>query len=187
MVGQSIPNANIPGTYLTISRPDIAYPLHFDMDSKLDWLRLSRPTFVEEFSSSLRVLTAIDPTGSPIRVHSFRFAPGKRSQSLSFFRDVGSKAIISGFWAGGVDGREWKVPLASLNLLRRRPQCPRPGSIVEPIKNSTEGVRPELKNWQSAVRDGLCSAGLDPYNGLTLDHSVGTSASTFESSGRRHS
>ena len=25
----------------------------------LDWLRLSRPTFVEEFSSSLRVLTAI--------------------------------------------------------------------------------------------------------------------------------
>jgi len=29
MVGQSIPNANIPGTYLTISRPDIAYPLHF--------------------------------------------------------------------------------------------------------------------------------------------------------------
>ncbi|TYK04335.1 Glucose-methanol-choline oxidoreductase family protein isoform 1 [Cucumis melo var. makuwa] len=49
------------------------------------------------------------------------------------------------------------------------------------------GQGPELKNWQSAVRDGLCSAGLDPYNGLTLDHSVGTSASTFESSGRRHS
>ena len=43
-----------------------------------------------------------------------------------------------------VSGREWKVPLASLNLLRRRPQCPRPGSIVEPIKNSTEGVRGEL-------------------------------------------
>jgi len=32
-------------------------------------------------------------------------------------------------------------------------------------------------------------AGVDPYNGLTLDHSVGTKigGSTFDSSGRRHS
>jgi (R)-mandelonitrile lyase len=49
--------------------------------------------------------------------------------------------------------------------------------------------RPELKNWQSAVRDGLLEAGVDPYNGVTLDHSVGTKigGSTFDSSGRRHS
>lgn len=49
--------------------------------------------------------------------------------------------------------------------------------------------RPELKNWQSAVRDGLLEAGVDPYNGFTLDHSVGTKigGSTFDSSGRRHS
>jgi (R)-mandelonitrile lyase len=49
--------------------------------------------------------------------------------------------------------------------------------------------RPELKNWQLAVRDGLLEAGVFPYNGFTLDHSVGTKmgGSTFDSSGRRHS
>ncbi|XWS20789.1 hypothetical protein CRYUN_Cryun31cG0132700 [Craigia yunnanensis] len=49
--------------------------------------------------------------------------------------------------------------------------------------------RPELKNWQSAVRDGLIEAGVDPYNGFSLDHLVGTKigGSTFDSSGKRHS
>lgn len=49
--------------------------------------------------------------------------------------------------------------------------------------------RPELKNWQSAVRDGLLEAGVDPYNGFRLDHVVGTKigGSTFDSLGRRHS
>ncbi|XVF86083.1 hypothetical protein PTKIN_Ptkin18bG0013000 [Pterospermum kingtungense] len=49
--------------------------------------------------------------------------------------------------------------------------------------------RPELKNWQSAVRDGLIEAGVDPYNGFTFDHLVGTKigGSTFDSSGKRHS
>ncbi|KAA8541557.1 hypothetical protein F0562_022709 [Nyssa sinensis] len=49
--------------------------------------------------------------------------------------------------------------------------------------------RPELKNWQSAVRDGLLDAGIDPYNGFSLDHLVGTKigGSTFDSSGQRHS
>ncbi|KAK2969976.1 hypothetical protein RJ640_008316 [Escallonia rubra] len=49
--------------------------------------------------------------------------------------------------------------------------------------------RPELKNWQSAVRDGLLEAGVDPYNGYSLDHLEGTKigGSTFDSSGMRHS
>ncbi|EEF39359.1 mandelonitrile lyase, putative [Ricinus communis] len=49
--------------------------------------------------------------------------------------------------------------------------------------------RPELRNWQSAVRDGLLEAGVDPYNGFSLDHLMGTkiSGSTFDGSGRRHS
>ncbi|XP_059644105.1 (R)-mandelonitrile lyase-like [Cornus florida] len=49
--------------------------------------------------------------------------------------------------------------------------------------------QPELKNWQSAVRDGLLEAGVDPYNGFNLDHVVGTKigGSTFDSYGRRHS
>ncbi|KAJ0076310.1 hypothetical protein Patl1_34867 [Pistacia atlantica] len=49
--------------------------------------------------------------------------------------------------------------------------------------------RPDLRNWQSAVRDGLLEAGVDPYNGFNLNHVVGTKigGSTFDSSGRRHS
>ncbi|CAN1139727.1 (R)-mandelonitrile lyase-like [Linum perenne] len=49
--------------------------------------------------------------------------------------------------------------------------------------------RPELRNWQAAVRDGLLEAGVDPYNGFTVDHVVGTKigGSTFDGRGRRHS
>lgn len=49
--------------------------------------------------------------------------------------------------------------------------------------------RPELRNWQSAVRDGLLEAGVNPYNDFSLEHVLGTKigGSTFDSSGRRHS
>ncbi|KAL3511537.1 hypothetical protein ACH5RR_024254 [Cinchona calisaya] len=49
--------------------------------------------------------------------------------------------------------------------------------------------RPQLKNWQSTVRDGFLEAGIGPYNGFALDHVVGTKigGSTFDSTGRRHS
>ncbi|XP_073054021.1 (R)-mandelonitrile lyase-like [Primulina eburnea] len=49
--------------------------------------------------------------------------------------------------------------------------------------------RPELKNWQSAVRDGMLEAGIDPYNDFRLDHVLGTKigGSTFDSFGTRHS
>ncbi|CAN4085080.1 unnamed protein product [Withania somnifera] len=49
--------------------------------------------------------------------------------------------------------------------------------------------RPELKSWQSAVRDGLVEAGIDLFNGFSLDHVIGTKigGSTFDRSGRRHS
>ncbi|XP_047940397.1 (R)-mandelonitrile lyase-like isoform X2 [Salvia hispanica] len=49
--------------------------------------------------------------------------------------------------------------------------------------------RPELRIWQSAVRDALLEAGIDPYHGFSLDHRVGTKigGSTFDSSGTRHS
>ncbi|KAL6537367.1 hypothetical protein OROMI_025901 [Orobanche minor] len=48
---------------------------------------------------------------------------------------------------------------------------------------------PDLKNWQSAVRDALLEAGIDPYHGFSLDHVVGTKigGSTFDSSNTRHS
>ncbi|CAA0816142.1 (R)-mandelonitrile lyase-like [Striga hermonthica] len=49
--------------------------------------------------------------------------------------------------------------------------------------------RPNLRNWQSAVRDALLEAGIDPYHGFSLDHVVGTKigGSTFDSSNTRHS
>ena len=47
--------------------------------------------------------------------------------------------------------------------------------------------RPELRNWQSSVRDGLLEAGVNPYNGFSLEHLVGTKigGSTFDGSGRK--
>ncbi|XP_052182066.1 (R)-mandelonitrile lyase-like, partial [Diospyros lotus] len=49
--------------------------------------------------------------------------------------------------------------------------------------------RPELKNWQSTVRDAMLEAGIDPYNGFTLDHYLGTKVggTTFDPAGLRHS
>lgn len=49
--------------------------------------------------------------------------------------------------------------------------------------------RPEIRSWQSAVRDGLLEAGVKPYNGFSFDHLLGTKigGSTFDPSGRRHS
>ncbi|KAL3619340.1 hypothetical protein CASFOL_036910 [Castilleja foliolosa] len=47
---------------------------------------------------------------------------------------------------------------------------------------------PPMKQWQSAVRDGLLQAGVNPYNGFTYDHLVGTKigGTIFDGDGRRH-
>lgn len=48
--------------------------------------------------------------------------------------------------------------------------------------------RPQIQRWQSAVRDGLLEAGVDPYNGFTYDHTYGTKigGTIFDVEGRRH-
>lgn len=48
--------------------------------------------------------------------------------------------------------------------------------------------RPELRRWQLAVKEGLIRANVTPDNGFTVQHLEGTKigASTFDSSGRRH-
>ncbi|PIA40072.1 hypothetical protein AQUCO_02500060v1 [Aquilegia coerulea] len=48
--------------------------------------------------------------------------------------------------------------------------------------------RPQLKNWQSSIRDGLLQANITPYNGYNLNHVIGTKigGSTFDGLGRRH-
>ncbi|KAL2238166.1 UNVERIFIED_CONTAM: Protein HOTHEAD [Sesamum indicum] len=47
---------------------------------------------------------------------------------------------------------------------------------------------PPMKQWQSAVKDGLLEAGVDPYNGFTYDHLPGTKlgGTIFDGDGLRH-
>ena len=48
--------------------------------------------------------------------------------------------------------------------------------VNEPYEwvEKTVVFRPELRNWQSSVRDGLLEAGVDPYKGFSLEHFAGT-------------
>ncbi|KAF6145451.1 hypothetical protein GIB67_032574 [Kingdonia uniflora] len=94
----------------------------------------------------------------------------------------GSSAINAGFYSradqeffrDSANGFVWDVDLVNKSY-----------DWVE----QTVVFRPELKNWQSAVRDGLLEANITPYNGFNLEHVVGTKigGSTFDSFGRRHS
>ncbi|CAI9093913.1 OLC1v1029516C1 [Oldenlandia corymbosa var. corymbosa] len=62
------------------------------------------------------------------------------------------------------------------------------------VKESYEWVEkkvafePPVKQWQSAVRDGLVESGVTPYNGFTYDHIYGTKigGSIFDLDGNRH-
>ncbi|GLJ44285.1 hypothetical protein SUGI_0926730 [Cryptomeria japonica] len=51
-------------------------------------------------------------------------------------------------------------------------------------------TRPQMKEWQSAVMEGLLDVGVGmiPFNGYTFEHVLGTktSGSTFDNNGRRH-
>ncbi|KZV45305.1 hypothetical protein F511_04043 [Dorcoceras hygrometricum] len=65
------------------------------------------------------------------------------------------------------------------------------GALVNESYGWVEKVvafEPMMKQWQSAVRDGLLEAGVSPYNGFTYDHLVGTKigGTIFDSQGRRH-
>jgi len=48
--------------------------------------------------------------------------------------------------------------------------------------------RPPMRQWQSAVRDGLLEVGILPYNGFTYDHIHGTKVggTIFDQNGHRH-
>nr|CAD1835376.1 unnamed protein product [Ananas comosus var. bracteatus] len=49
--------------------------------------------------------------------------------------------------------------------------------------------RPAIRQWQSALRDGLVQAGVAPYNGFTYDHVYGTKVggTIFDADGNRRS
>ncbi|GAA0152636.1 hypothetical protein LIER_43188 [Lithospermum erythrorhizon] len=48
--------------------------------------------------------------------------------------------------------------------------------------------QPQVKEWQSAVREGLLEVGVLPYNGFTYDHFNGTKigGTIFDQDGKRH-
>lgn len=48
--------------------------------------------------------------------------------------------------------------------------------------------RPIIRQWQSAIIDGLLEAGVTPYNNFTYDHLVGTKVggTLFDANGKRH-
>ncbi|XP_047971939.1 protein HOTHEAD-like [Salvia hispanica] len=48
--------------------------------------------------------------------------------------------------------------------------------------------QPPMRQWQTAVRDGLLQTGVSPYNGFTYDHLIGTKVggTIFDGEGRRH-
>ncbi|MCD7452094.1 hypothetical protein HAX54_015010 [Datura stramonium] len=48
--------------------------------------------------------------------------------------------------------------------------------------------QPPIREWQSAVRDGLVESGVLPYNGFTYDHINGTKigGTIFDTAGHRH-
>ncbi|KAF9622213.1 hypothetical protein IFM89_030071 [Coptis chinensis] len=92
----------------------------------------------------------------------------------------GSCAINAGFYSRA-DDDFFKQPGFKLNLdLVNRSYDWIEKAVV---------LRPQLKNWQSAVHDGLLEANVTPYNGFNLHHVVGTKigGSTFDGLGRRHS
>ncbi|KAH7564920.1 hypothetical protein ACOSP7_021171 [Xanthoceras sorbifolium] len=124
----------------------------------------------------LTTLTEVDTFNSPAQAFTSEDGvPNARGRILG-----GSSTINAGFYSRADNdfysksGMDWDLRLVNQSY-----------AWVE----KAVVFRPELKNWQSAVRDGLLEAGVDPYNGFNLDHVVGTKigGSTFDSSGRRHS
>ncbi|KAF2302903.1 hypothetical protein GH714_010886 [Hevea brasiliensis] len=124
----------------------------------------------------LTTLTEVDTFDSPAQAFiSEEGVPNARGRILG-----GSSAINAGFYSRAdpdffrKSGLDWDLRLVnqSYDWVEK--------AIV---------FRPDLRNWQSAVRDGFLEAGVNPYNGYSLDHLLGTKigGSTFDVTGKRHS
>lgn len=123
----------------------------------------------------LTALMEADTYDSPVQTFTSEDGvPNARGRVLG-----GSSAINAGFYSRadedffGKSGMKWDLHIVNQSY--------------EWVERAVV-FRPELKNWQSAVRDGLLEAGINPYRGFSVDHEVGTKigGSTFDSSGRRH-
>ncbi|GAB4842690.1 hypothetical protein Ancab_012666 [Ancistrocladus abbreviatus] len=133
-----------------------------------------RPNLMSQ-EGFLPTLLQVDQFDSPAQAFvSEDGVPNARGRVLG-----GSSAINAGFYSRadqdfyGKSGINWDMRLVNISY--------------EWVERAIV-FRPELQSWQSTIRDGLIEAGVGPYNGFTLDHSMGTKigGSTFDSSGRRH-
>ncbi|KAH6783874.1 Glucose-methanol-choline oxidoreductase family protein [Perilla frutescens var. hirtella] len=89
----------------------------------------------------------------------------------------GGSAINAGFYTR-----------ASTEYVRRAGWDPRLVNESYAWVESKVAYRPQIMQWQAAVRDGLLAAGVAPYNGITYEHLIGTKVggSIFDEKGIRH-
>ncbi|GAA0165848.1 hypothetical protein LIER_21144 [Lithospermum erythrorhizon] len=124
----------------------------------------------------LTVLTDVDTHDSPVQSFtSEEGIPNARGRILG-----GSSAINAGFYSRA-DQEFYRKSLIEWDFREVN-------QSYKWVENAIV-FRPELKSWQSAIRDGLLEAGVGPYNDFSLDHVVGTKVggSTFDTNGRRYS
>ena len=133
------------------------------------------PTLLNQ-EGFLSTITQVDSSDSPAETFTSEDGvPNARGRVLG-----GSSAINAGFYSRGDQefflngGFSWDYELVNRSY--------------EWVEKSIV-FSPQLKRWQTAVRDGLLEANVTPFNGFNLDHLVGTKigGSTFDSSGTRHS
>ncbi|XP_042493410.1 (R)-mandelonitrile lyase-like [Macadamia integrifolia] len=124
----------------------------------------------------LPLLTHTDAFDSPAQAFTSEDGvPNARGRVLG-----GSSAINAGFYTrGDTEFFEKSGGYWDMNLVNQSYEWVEKAVVF----------RPDLRNWQSAIRDGLLEANVTPYNGYDLNHVIGTKigGSTFDSSGRRHS
>ncbi|XP_029118888.1 (R)-mandelonitrile lyase-like [Elaeis guineensis] len=169
--------------YIVVGGGTAGCPLAATLSEGHRVLLLERGGAPQEFPSLmsqegfLRTLVETDAPDSP--AHAFTSedgVPNARGRVLG-----GSSAINAGFYSRAHRGFFESSPALDWDM-----------ALVNESYEWVERAvtfRPVLRSWQSAVRDGLLEANVTPYNGFTVHHVAGTKigASTFDSSGRRHS
>ncbi|OVA10777.1 Glucose-methanol-choline oxidoreductase [Macleaya cordata] len=168
--------------YIIVGGGTAGCPLAATLSQKYKVLLLERGGHNDEYPNLmtqegfLSAITQVDNYDSPAEAFTSEDGvPNARGRVLG-----GSSAINAGFYSRAdsefyhLSGFDWDLDLVNRSY-----------EWVE----ETVVFKPDLKNWQSAIRDGLLEANVTPYNGFSLDHVSGTKigGSTFDSSGRRHS
>ncbi|KAG8374838.1 hypothetical protein BUALT_Bualt10G0037200 [Buddleja alternifolia] len=127
---------------------------------------------ITDLSAFGRALSDLSPSSPSQRFISEDGVISARARVLG-----GGSCLNAGFYSRAatkyVDGAGWE------------------GRLVNESYRWVEKVvafEPPMKQWQSAVKNGLLESGVNPYNGFTYDHMPGTKlgGTIFDPEGRRH-